>query len=423
MAGFTELIKNFNKIRDYARDFLVYGYKCRTDYTRKSGRSYDNERRRIESYLAGYIRWETSARGKHLFISTDSGDLSQNPLFSVWETKSFTANDCLLHFCLFAILTKQPGLTAQAAADALCREYLSCFDEYPMPDTMTVRNKLNEYAAAGFFQKQKNGKTLGYFLNASPFNQALPELLHRLQTPVHFFENITPAGVLGYFIRRDCGHSPGLFSFRHLFTFHTLDDGVLLQLLAAIQEQKSVQIATGSNRSKHPGRQTIVPLKIAVNVKHGRRYLLAYNNRTRNFFSFRLDYLSDIKVLAACADFPERLAELEHRLRRTWGVFLGRKNQVEQLTMVLFIDEDTEAYVLTRLRREGKHGSVEKLAANTFSYHIEVTDTQEMVPWLRTFIGRIISLTGSNRPVIQQFIDDIQRMDNMYRNGGNDGPV
>jgi hypothetical protein len=83
MAAFTELIKNFDKIRDYARVFLVYGYKCRNDYTHKSSRSYDNERRRIESYLAGYIQWETSARGKNLFISTDTGDLSQNPLFSV----------------------------------------------------------------------------------------------------------------------------------------------------------------------------------------------------------------------------------------------------------------------------------------------------------------------------------------------------
>lgn len=414
MAGFTELVKSFDKIRDYARDFLVYGYKCRSDYTRKSSRSYDNERRRIESYLAGYIHWETSARGKNLFISTDSGDLSQNPLFSVWETKSFTTNDCLLHFCLFDILMNQPGITARTAADILCDQYLSAFSGQAMPDAMTVRNKLNEYVAAGLFQKQKNGKTLHYYINDSALNAALPALADKLAAPLHFFENVTPGGVLGYFLRRDSRRQPGVFSFRHLFTSHTLDDEVLLKILAAIQERKMIQFETGSNRSKNPYRLTILPLKIAINVKHGRRYLLAYNYRTHNFFSYRLDYLKNIEVLAESDQFPQRLSELETRLPAAWGVFLGRRNYVEQLEMVLAINETTEAYVLDRLKREGKHGQVEKLAADTFVYRIEVSDTQEMVPWLRTFIGRITGIKGSNERVIRQFLDDIERMAQMY---------
>ncbi|WP_371364843.1 hypothetical protein SRRS_53850 [Sporomusa rhizae] len=414
MARFTELIKNFDKIRDYARDFLVYGYKCRSDYTRKSSRSYDNERRRIESYLAGYIRGENSSRGKNLFISTDTGDLSQNPLFSVWETKSFTINDCLLHFYLFDILSNHPGLTAQEAADTLSNECLSTFSEHAMPDTMTVRNKLNEYVEVGLFKKIKNGKTLHYYINDSLFNQNLPDLINRLASPIQFFENVTPAGVLGSFIRRDSGQNRGVFSFRHLFTSHTLDDEVLIQILSAIQEKKMIQIETCGSRSKNPFCQIILPLKIAINVKHGRRYLLAYNNRKHNFFSYRLDYLKNVKVLEKYDTFQKQLAELETRLSHTWGVYLGRKNYMEQLEMILSINESTEAYVLTRLKREGKHGIIEKLADNTFAYRIEVTDTQEMVPWLRTFIGRIISINGSNKQVIKQFLDDIERMTHLY---------
>lgn len=414
MAGFTELIKNFDKIRDYARDFLVYGYKCRSDYTKKSSRSYDNERRRIESYLTGYIKWETSSRGKNLFISTDSADLSQNPLFSVWETKSFTTNDCLLHFCLFAILNNHPGLTAQEACDILYEQYLSCFDSHPMPDTMTVRNKLNEYADVGLFKKQKQGKTLLYSINDTPFNQFLPEILNRLLTPVHFFENITPAGVLGYFVRRDSGQDHDLFSFRHLFTSHTLDDEVLIRILDAIQQKKMIHFETCGSRSNHNFRQTTLPLKVVINVKHGRRYLLAYNKKRNNFASFRLDYLKNVDVLEESPHFEKRLAELETRLSSTWGVFLSQRNHLEQLEMVLSIDESTESYVLTRLKREGKHGTIEKIADNTFVYRIEVTDTQEMVPWLRTFIGRIVSINGSNQRVIKQFIIDIKRMAAIY---------
>lgn len=415
MAGFTELIKNFDKIRDYARDFLVYGYKCRSDYTRKSGRSYDNERRRIESYLSVYVNWETSSRGKNLFISTNTADLSQNPLFSIWETRSFTTNDCLLHFCLFDILITQPGLTAQEASDLLYDRYLSCFDSHPMPDTMTVRNKLNEYAEIGLFKKQKQGKTLHYYINDSAFNQALPTIVSKLITPVHYFENITPAGVLGYFFRRDSGNNSELFSFRHLFTSHTLDDEILLKLLDAIQEKRMVQFETCSSRSPNQFRQTTLPLKVAINVKHGRRYLLAYNRRRKSFVSFRLDYIKNVKALEGSPDFEKRLDELQSRLAYTWGVFLGQQKQrLEQLEMILSIDEITEDYVLTRLKREGKHGTVEKLADNTFAFRIEVTDTQEIVPWLRTFIGRIISIQGSNRRAIRQFITDIERMAAMY---------
>ena len=43
MAEFQELIKNFDRIRDYMRQFFVYGYKSRSDYGEKSSRTYDNE--------------------------------------------------------------------------------------------------------------------------------------------------------------------------------------------------------------------------------------------------------------------------------------------------------------------------------------------------------------------------------------------
>ncbi|WP_346355280.1 WYL domain-containing protein [Azotosporobacter soli] len=414
MAGFSELVKNIDKIRDYTRDFLVYGYKCRNDYTNKSNRSYDNERRRIESYLSGHIEWENTARGKNLFIRTNGADVSTNPLFSVWEAKSFTNNDCLLHFCLFDILREHPGVTAAEATSFLCDEYLACFSETAAPDAMTVRNKLNEYAALGLFKKEKQGKALLYSLADNPFEEELPAILEKLATPLHFFEAITPAGVLGYFARRDAGQPEDVFSFRHLFTFHTLDDAVLLDLLAAIQARRLVRFENCSNRSHNPLRETILPLRIASNVRHGRRYLLAYNLRRRDFFSFRLDYIKNVELLGDAPFFDERLDALNKRLATSWGVFVGHGSRREQVEMVLQIDEVSEAYVLHRLEREGKHGTVERLGDNIFAYRIEVSDTQEMVPWLRTFIGRIRSIRGSNRRVIDQFIADMAQMAAMY---------
>lgn len=38
--AYNELIKNFEKVRAYMREFYVYGFKSRTEYNAKSARSY-----------------------------------------------------------------------------------------------------------------------------------------------------------------------------------------------------------------------------------------------------------------------------------------------------------------------------------------------------------------------------------------------
>ena len=70
--AYTELVKNFNRIRDYMREFYVYGFKSREEYTRKSARSYDDERRRIESWLGDYMRFRRTAEGKNVLLTAGS---------------------------------------------------------------------------------------------------------------------------------------------------------------------------------------------------------------------------------------------------------------------------------------------------------------------------------------------------------------
>ena len=55
--AYSELIKDFNKIRAYIREFYVYGFRSRDEFDAKSARSYDNERRRVESWLGKYMRF------------------------------------------------------------------------------------------------------------------------------------------------------------------------------------------------------------------------------------------------------------------------------------------------------------------------------------------------------------------------------
>ena len=99
--AYSELIKNFNKIRDYIREFYVYGFKSREEYNKKSARSYDDERRRMESWLGDNMRFRQTPEGKNVFLSIDSRLLSHNPLYKAWKTKSFTDGDITLHFIYY----------------------------------------------------------------------------------------------------------------------------------------------------------------------------------------------------------------------------------------------------------------------------------------------------------------------------------
>ena len=66
--AYSELIKSFQRIRDYMRQFYVYGFKSREEYTAKSARSYDNERRRMESWLGDYMSFRHDSGGKSVFL-------------------------------------------------------------------------------------------------------------------------------------------------------------------------------------------------------------------------------------------------------------------------------------------------------------------------------------------------------------------
>ena len=143
--AYKELIKKFNCIRDYMREFYVYGFKSRGEYTEKSARSYDNEKRRIESWLGDYMQFRQTSEGKNIFISIDSRVVGHNPLYKAWKAKSFTDGDITLHFILFDILSSPDvSLTTGEIAKQI-DEYVYQFSKPRIFDESTIRKKLREY--------------------------------------------------------------------------------------------------------------------------------------------------------------------------------------------------------------------------------------------------------------------------------------
>jgi hypothetical protein len=195
MGEYSELIKRFDKIRDYMRDFYVYGFMSRDDFKqKKSLRSYDNEKRRIESYLSDCMSFRVDENGKAVFFTVDSAEISTNPLYRAFKAKSFTKNDITLNFIILDILYDGAAATATEIADKISSEYLCFFDNPVIVDVSTVRNKLSEYEAYGILTTKKQGKRLLYLLSKTEIN------LGSISEALMFFSEVSPLGVVGSYL-------------------------------------------------------------------------------------------------------------------------------------------------------------------------------------------------------------------------------
>ena len=77
---------------------------------------------------------------------------------------------------------------------------------------------------------------------------------------------------------------------------------------------------------------------------------------------------------------------------------------------MIILAERWEQYIVQRLAREKRCGKVERLDDCRYRFTADVYDAKEMIPWLRTFIGRIQSLHCSNPEVEERFREDLEAM-------------
>lgn len=408
LSEFNELIKSFSKSREYVRDFFVYGFKTRDEFTGWSGRTYDNERRRIESWLTEYVNQDYTENVKNIYLSIDSNLLNTNPLYRVWKAKSFTDNDIMLHFYILDYLRTSDAQTAEDITDGILNNYDAMFD------VQMVRRKCNEYANEGLLVRHKSGKKLLYTIELSIRNQLTenPALIDAMK----LFQLTAPLGVIGSTIMDNISCVNDKFRVKHSFFVHTLEDEVLLTILDAVRQECNISINVKSTRSDSMQTLLVTPLSLLISTRTGRRYLCFYQPDTRRLHSARLDAIKSVNIENHCDNYAA-LKEMEMKNRANlWGVsFQNADNtRLQHIKITLDINEATENYILNRLEREGKTGTITRTAPNTFTYENDVFDVNEMIPWIRTFIGRIID-TESDCPQLKgMFKRDLRAMYKMY---------
>ena len=403
----SELVKNFERIRDYMRQFYVYGFRSRSKMGIKSPRSYDNERRRIENWLGAYMSFRREESGKQVFLSMDSRSLEHNPLYDAFKAKSFTDKDIALHFYILDCLPPGRSMTITELVNEIQQTYLCHFPQAELMDLSTVRKKLKEYQAVGLVNIEKQGREHRY----SRREDAIP--LERWQTALDFFSESAPLGVIGAFLLdRLPGHS-SFFRFKHHYLIHTLDSQILWELVDAMGQHRWVDLTVYGMFSSQERQKRIYPCRVYVSSQTGRQYLLGFLKKEQRFGFIRLDTIHKVKPGETEANHGDMMSRMDAFSEKLWGVSVKQQDRTDHLEMIIWAAEG-ESYILQRLQREKRNGTVTVLDAQRYLYQTDVYDALEMLPWIRTFLGRIEQLECTNEMLVKRYHQDLEEMAALY---------
>ena len=206
----------------------------------------------------------------------------------------------------------------------------------------------------------------------------------------------------------------GYFRFKHHYILNVLDSEILYELFSAIGEHRQITFTTRRRRI------TALPLKVYIGTQTGRQYLLAWSPASERFSFYRIDLIDNVKAGDA-AKFPADIkCRTDEFCAHTWGVAGNNDTHLEHIEMTVLVGP-REGYIAERLTREKRCGTVEQIDDTHWKFSADVYDTIEMMPWLRTFIGRVTDLQCTDQRVIDRFWKDHDAMLKMY--GGDHNAV
>lgn len=417
--AYSELIKNLDTLRTYIRSFYIYGFKSRDKFTGKSTRTYDDEKRRLENYLDGYMTFRPDENGKVNFVSIDSRHTPHNPLYKLFKAKSFTAMDISLHFMVMDILAGGEKKSLNQILDEINSVYLDGFSSEVVPEESTLRKKLKEYEELGLIESEKDGKTMLYC--RKPLSD-----LSGLEDVLNFFSETDPCGVIGNFLfdklPKEAQQEGEIFQYKHHYITSTIESDFVEQVFQAIREHRYLTIEQKRSEDDRTFPNEVIPLMIYQSTQGGRMYLMAYRPRGKYFLALRFDYIVGMETGGVYEGFEQKRAEFEKLRNHIWGVALKQNKKHNDTTTVhvtfriTFSEE--EKFIYQRLLREKRSGAVTLLDDNNAQFDVDVYDPQEIIPWVRTFICRITFFDCTDKYIVRRFYGDIRKMNRLYTGEG-----
>lgn len=433
MANYSELIKNFEKMRDFVRDFFINGFKTRDDFDKKASRTYSDEKRRIECWLGEdkfiSVPSDKDGRIRKYAIIVDSRRINENPFYQAYYAKSFPDSYIILHFYLLDLLKDGKEYNVKQLSSNLYNSNLynmyEDFEDQKLISENTVLEKLREYVKEGLViekKDKKDGRIPVFSLSPDRTDEWLQKF-EGLEDALKFFSESCEFGVVGNSMLRSEHITNDLFCRKHNFIVYALEDEALLEILRAIKQKRVIRFDkfkpdTFKDNPKAK-KDYFVPMQISVSTQTGRRYLMGYTNKRSGFVSIGLDEIHSVKIDEVCENYDRIYEEYRQKIRNNWGVsYGGSKPKTRQLKMTIQVGGD-ENYIVKRLEREKRSGRLTRISDRLYEVELDVFDTMEPRPWIRSFIGSVVKLDGSDNDR-KRFPEDLAQMNEMYNGDQNE---
>lgn len=410
------LIRDYSDIRDILRDIYIFGCFSRDDYISKgiSGRKYDNEQRRITSYLPEkFIKKKREGKRVLPYCSYDMTVMPENFLAETYRNKSFTLLDIMSYFYVMTILNAKSGMSLSEILEVIPDK-----NDEVVYTKDNLRKKLEELIDKGLVLLEKKGRSVVYKITKDYLADFENDELVDMYWLLEFVKNVIPLEMPFFFLQKklklylyvernvEIGDIHA-FQYKHNHLFNVLDNEVMLVALVAIHEKRSLLIKY-TFREKECS-DTVLPIKVIHECTYSRQYLLYYDLAEEKIITRRIDKIisADIKK-SVSEDVLEKALRKSVSAENAWctsGVGLSP----EEVKVEFHINEEKEQYVLERIRREGKGGNIEKISTGIYVFSIRVSDPLEMTPWIRSFGERAKVIYSKDGALEKHLIEDYER--------------
>ena len=205
---------------------------------------------------------------------------------------------------------------------------------------------------------------------------------------------------------------------KHEYYMHSLNDYNAIDLMAAIESNEWCLISYKRNDIKTA--ILCYPLELRISSINGREYLMFYEPFKRSCAPLRLEFIESIQYyhdhdVKKCMstflldeeieiDINRNINKAKLLLEYTWGVSIGtvQEGNIDRLSSIfrelhvrLDYNKDTDHYILNRIYRESRKGTIVVNEEEGYvDFVVVATDINEVIPFVRTFYSRVISCTG-----------------------------
>lgn len=457
MATHAELIKagSFDeKFKNALRDYYSYGFKSYGDFE-SSKTTVNADWERLNNILQDYFEWSFD-KCTAFFASADSQSMQENPFQRVYCFCRYNDRDPVFFFN--TILALAPKVMLRDGVDSLGLDYdiimrleddivdnkplssseLACFcndDSEPFDGNNNMINKrLSELRDLGVLiqPNRKRNSTNRWVLNSFATRQLIEsgrttnsQFEYHLIRAVDFFSKYMPLGTVGSHIKhRLCCDNSSPFRFKHEYFTQALNDYNLIDLLYAIENGYWCEIEYSYAIAKTKTTLICFPLDVKISSVNGREYVSYYEPFKRSYSNLRLELIDSIKyindgditdavsgraIFLKDPDIENDIKNAHHSMNYSWGI----STTVEQVgnaidpapkrtvKLRVFYDSQTEQFIVNRLQREKRAGTV-AVSDRYIDFEADVSDDREMKPWIRSFYSRILSMEGLSEDMLSE---------------------